>query len=277
MVEVSRNIGWTDKDILTFDLDAYLFDETNREGYRKIVTDIESGCVGALFFVETFRLTRSMEDIQAFYCICQSRDTLIIVGEYVVDLNGPADILLLNISPFIIKFDCKFIQKRLYEAMVHRAERGMLRLPLPVGYIRAFSGRIIKDPNLIIQQQVGLVFKLIKQHMSPAAIVKYFTENGLLFPTGPQKVLHPGALTRHRVLYMLNNPIYAGAYTYRRTSAESQVPPGEEISRRKRNISFKQESLIVCLPESHEGYITWQEYLEIQRGLQSHVLLKRKP
>lgn len=269
MIEVARNLGWRDEDILTFDPDTHLYGGTSSEGYKKIIGDIESGRVGALFLFNLFRAIRSFEDIQAFYRICKSNDTLIIVEEDLYDLNDPADKLLLSIKSFLTEGECQYIQKRMHEAKVRRAQQGMLQLPLPIGYRRGVSGQIIKDPNLMVQEHVELVFNLFNKQMEPAAIVKYFTHEDRLFPSRPQGGLHSEkihwkALTYQRVRNMLQNPIYAGAYTYGRTRAESQVLSRGEIPHRKRIASVKQKDWIVCLSESHEGYITWQNYLEIQ-------------
>lgn len=71
-----------------------------------------------------------------------------------------------------------------------------------------------------------------------------------------------GKLTHARVLQALKNPAYAGAYTVDRSSERRRVQPDGTVrsSRRKR----AREDWTVTIREHHEGYISWQEYLDIE-------------
>jgi hypothetical protein len=40
-----------------------------------------------------------------------------------------------------------------------KAERGELALGLPIGLVRDPSGIVIKDPDLAVQERIGLVFQ----------------------------------------------------------------------------------------------------------------------
>src|SRR5262249_43608260 len=69
----------------------------------------------------------------------------------------------------------------------------------------------------------------------------------------------------HRtVLRILTNPIYAGAYAYGKTETATQFVAGQ---RRNCKRQKPPEQWLVLRPENHEGYISWQEYQQIQRML----------
>jgi len=73
---------------------------------------------------------------------------------------------------------------------------------------------------------------------------------------------HP--LTASTALRTLNNPRYAGAYVYgrrhyRRTAEGKNVP-------RKR----ERDDWIACIPDAHPGYITWEQYQQNLKILESN-------
>ena len=82
-----------------------------------------------------------------------------------------------------------------------------------------------------------------------------------------------GKLTHARVLQVLKNPTYAGAYTFGKTRDVRQVQPDGSVrsSRRKR----AREEWAVLIEDHHEGYLTWQEYLAIETKLAANNTQKR--
>ena len=43
--------------------------------------------------------------------------------------------------------------------LLAKAERGELALMLPIGLVRDPSGVVVKDPNMAVQERLGLVFQ----------------------------------------------------------------------------------------------------------------------
>ena len=86
---------------------------------------------------------------------------------------------------------------------------------------------------------------------------------------GPQGGPRPGALVygeleRHRVLAILHNPRYAGAYVYGRTRQRKLRLAGQVRNRR-----LPREEWKVFLPDAHPGYITWKQFEANQETLRA--------
>ena len=67
-----------------------------------------------------------------------------------------------------------------------------------------------------------------------------------------------GRLTHSRVLGILANPSYAGAYVFGRYQSSKQVGPSGEIATRSRPVA--QEAWRVMIRDHHEGYIDWDRF-----------------
>jgi hypothetical protein len=123
------------------------------------------------------------------------------------------------------------------------------------------------------------LFATFRRTGTARATVKYFRENQLQFPrrlrSGPRKGdLVWGPLGHSRVLQVLHNPRYAGAFFFGRT----RTRPG---SNGKASYLLKDRNdWVALIPDAHPGYITWDEYEENQRrllaGAQAHGLDRRK-
>ena len=143
-----------------------------------------------------------------------------------------------------------------------RASRGELRFPLPVGFV--FEGdKIVLDPDREVQGAVHMVFDLFEREGTAYGAVRRFQELGLRFPRRAYggawngKLLW-GRLTHSRVLGILANPSYAGAYVFGRYQSSKQVGPSGEIVSRLRPVP--QEAWRVVIRDHHEAYIDWDQF-----------------
>jgi DNA invertase Pin-like site-specific DNA recombinase len=78
------------------------------------------------------------------------------------------------------------------------------------------------DPDAQVQNAIRLVFETFERTGSAVQTVRFFREQGLMFPrrlrTGPNKGDLLWASPQHaRILQVLHNPRYAGAFAYGRT------------------------------------------------------------
>ena len=114
------------------------------------------------------------------------------------------------------------LNARLIGGQLNKARRGELPMPTPLGYVVGPDGKLMLDPDEQIQSIVRLLFDTFQRSGSAGAVVRYFREQALAWPqrvvTGPRAgTFVTGTLARSRVLGMLHNPRYAGAYVYGRT------------------------------------------------------------
>jgi hypothetical protein len=157
---------------------------------------------------------------------------------------------------------------RLQGAKRHAAERGELRFPLPVGLIYDADGPTIIDPDQEVNAAVADVFKAFWQTGSAYGVVGAFA--GRRFPRRAYGgawagELRWGKLTHARVIGVLKNPSYAGAYVFGRYRYRRVVRPDGTITTSM--IELPRSEWAVVIHDHHEGYISWEQYLENQKRL----------
>src|SRR5437016_12559702 len=170
------------------------------------------------------------------------------------------------------KRSCTFYA-RLLGGKLNKAKKGELRFPLPVGFCYDDQGRIILDPDEEVRGAVALVFRLFRETGSAYGVVHQFTQRGLRFPKRAYGGAWNGSivwgrLSHGRVLGMLRNPSYAGMYVFGRYQYRREISPEGEI--RKRMQAVAMPAWRVSLKEHHEGYITWEEFLEHAKQLEKN-------
>src|SRR5215510_12784730 len=97
----------------------------------------------------------------------------------------------------------------------------------------------------------------------------WFLENDLQLPVqtadGDVHWRRPRYANVHR---MLTNPAYGGAYAYGRTEHSTRYEDGKprQASRRKARNEW-----LALIPNTHEGYISWERFEEIQQAIGGNV------
>jgi DNA invertase Pin-like site-specific DNA recombinase len=232
-----------------------------RPGFQRLVAEVCSGEVGAVFCVEASRLARNGRDWHHLIDLCG------MVGAVVVDLDGvydptlTNDRLLLGMKGTISEFELNLFRQRSTEAILQKARRGELHISTPVGFCWAGS-KLEKDPDQRVQQAIQLVFRKITELGSVRQVLLWFRQENILLPTfprapGERKMVWklPGYASLH---CMLINPSYAGAYAYGKSETRTKVVEGrtrKSAGHRKPESEWK-----VLIKEHHPGYISWEEY-----------------
>jgi hypothetical protein len=154
-----------------------------------------------------------------------------------------------------------------------KAQQGELRLPLPTGLVYDAANQVRFDPDEEVQQAVQLLFDLFEELGTANAVVKHFKDHGLLFPTRQWGGIDHGQLTWNtlstgRVLAVLHNPAYAGAYAFGRRQSQVQVLPdqNQRLVKQTRRLNNPEKWTFLLL-ENHPGYITWAQFLRNEQRL----------
>jgi hypothetical protein len=160
---------------------------------------------------------------------------------------------------------------RLQGARRHAAERGELRVPLPVGYVYDEEQQIALDPDEEVRAAITDLFACFQQAGSACAAAREFRPR--LFPARAYGGAWAGQLrwvqlSHSRAITVLQNPAYAGAYVFGRRRSRRAVEPDGTI--RKRTTVLAREQWGIVIHDHHPGYITWEQYLANERGLQSN-------
>ena len=119
--------------------------------------------------------------------ICSVFGTLIADAETLYDPRLYADRLSLGLSGMMSEAELHHLKLRLHAGERHKAERGELRLALPVGLVYPRSGEITFDTDEEVQSRVRLVCAKFEELGTANAVVRYFgTPNPYCLPSPPR-------------------------------------------------------------------------------------------
>ena len=257
-------LGWARSDIEVIDTDLGISGKWGvaREGFTELVTRMCRGDVGAIFAIEITRLARSNADVARLAEFARITGTLLIDPDGVYDPADVNDRVLLGFKGTMGEMELHVMAQRLQANKRAAAERGELRTPLPVGYVHDDAGDVVIDPDAEVQAAIRDVFAAFTACGSAYGVVAAFKDRK--FPLRAYGgawagQLRWGRLAHARVLGILKNPGYAGAYAFGRYTSRRTVDPSgtvhTAITERPRT------EWPVLIKDHHEGYITWADYL----------------
>jgi DNA invertase Pin-like site-specific DNA recombinase len=270
LADEAAKLGWERERIVVVDGDLGISgrDAHAREGYKELVARVCMGEVGAIFGLEISRLARSNADLQRLLEFCGLTDTLVVDADGIYDLHDFNDRLLLGLKAQMSEAELHIITSRLQGAKRAAAERGELRFPLPVGYVYDDEGETVLDPDQEVQAAIADLFGAFEQTGSAYGVVGAFKDRRF-----PKRAyggawageLRWGELTHPRVLGVLSNPCYAGAYVFGRYRSRRGVRPDGTIT--TKTVELPRAEWPVLIREHHAGYISWDRYLANERRL----------
>lgn len=268
----AMEMGWAAEQILTLDGDLGVSgaQTTGRNDFKQLVADVSMGDVGAVFALEASRLARSSLEWHRLIELCAMTRTAVIDEDGCYDPGDFNDALLLGMKGTLAQAELHFLRARLQGGKLNKARKGELRFPLPVGLCFDDQDRTVLDPDDEVRGAVQMVFTLFGEVGTAYGVVHRFADKGLKFPKRSyggawNGKLIWGRLCEARVLSILSNPTYAGAYVFGRYQSIKQVDANGEIQTRSREVPI--ESWRVNLRDHHEGYITWEQYLQNRERL----------
>ena len=270
LAETAAGLGWARTSIEVIDTDLGISGKWGvaREGFTELVTRMCRGDVGAIFGIEITRLARSNADVARLAEFARITGTLLIDPDGVYDPADVNDRVLLGFKGTMGEMELHVMAQRLQANKRAAAERGELRTPLPVGYVHDDAGEVVIDPDAEVQAAIRDVFAAFAACGSAYGVVAAFA--GRRFPLRAYGgawagQLRWGRLTHARVLGILKNPGYAGAYVFGRYASRRTVDPSgtvhTAITERPR------AEWPVLIKDHHEGYITWADYLASEARL----------
>jgi DNA invertase Pin-like site-specific DNA recombinase len=270
LAEEAARLGWEPARILTVDGDLGLSgrDTHLRGAYKELVGRVCLGEVGAIFGLEVSRLARSSAETQRLLEYCGITDTLVIDTDGIYDLRDFNDQLVLGVKGQLAQAELHIMGVRLQGAKRHAAERGELRFPVPVGLVYDTEGDTIIDPDEEVQSAIADVFKAFWQTGSAYGVVGAFKDRRF-----PRRAyggawageLRWGRLTHARVIGVLSNPSYAGAYVFGRYRSQRTVRPDGTIT--TRTVELPRSEWAIVIQDHHPGYISWEQFLSNEQRL----------
>ena len=264
-------LGWAADRIVVIDDDLGISGASaaERTGFQRVVADVGLGRVGVVMGLEVSRLARNSSDWHRLLEICALSETLILDEDGLYDPAHFNDRLLLGLKGTMSEAELHVLRARLIGGQLNKARRGELWIRPPLGFVVDPAGKLMLDPDEQVQSAVRLVFGTFGRTGSAGAVVRYFQQQQVAWPQRVIKGLRAGVLVfgeleRHRVLDILHNPRYAGAYVYGRTRQRKVCLTGQARYRR-----LPRDEWRVFLPDAHAGYISWEQFEANQETLRA--------
>ena len=262
LVEVARQRGFTNVEVIDDDLGRTASGAAERPGFDRLVADLCAGKVGAVLCLDASRLARNGRDWHHLLELCGLVEARVIDLDGIYDPCRPNDRLLLGMKGSISEFELGIIRSRMYEAVRSKARRGELRIPPPIGYTWDRDVGLGLDPDRRLQEVIRLVFQKLRELGSARQVLLWMASQNIHFPypsDGRTLTSFEWRPIRYRnVISILKNPFYAGVYAYGKSEKRTTIVDGR--ARKSYGHPKPMDTWEVFIKDHHVGYISWTEY-----------------
>ena len=270
--ERASALGWPIERIHVIDSDLGRSGASaeGRDGFQQLVSEVAIGHAGIVLGLEVSRLARNNADWHRLIELAALSHTLILDEDGIYDPAHFNDRLLLGLKGTMSEAELHVLRARLQGGIRNKARRGELELALPIGLVYGADGSVVLDPDRQIQDTLRLLFESFAECGSASAVVRRFQREGWPFPRRIRRGIGKGellwgTLDHSRVVQILHNPRYAGAFVYGRT----RCGRGPQLKSVQRHVA--REHWQVLIPNAHAGYIGWEEYERNQATLKQNM------
>jgi DNA invertase Pin-like site-specific DNA recombinase len=259
----ARELGWPEDRIVIIDEDLGLSGSGSvaRSGFARLTAEVALARVGLVLGLEVSRLARNNADWYRLIDLAGLTDTLIGDADAIYHPALFNDRLLLGLKGTMSEAELHVLRARLNGGIRNKAERGELRRGLPVGFVWGDEdGEVLFHPDEAVVTAVKTVFERFAETGSARRVWLWFRTEGVKLPLQ----MHAHAEIRwveasyHAIHHVLTNPVYAGAYVYGKTRAETTLDASGARKKRLRRLPREQWQIVIR--EHHKGYIDWPTY-----------------
>ncbi len=278
LADHARQLGFQEVEVIDEDLGRSGSGQVERPGFQRLVAEICTGQVGAVFCIEASRLARNGRDWHHLIELCGLVHAIVIDPDGVYDPGVLNDRLLLGLKGTMSEFELNLLRQRSLEAIRQKARRGELQFRLPVGFRWTHNGKVEIDPDRRVQQAVHLVFTKMTELGSARQVLLWFRGEKTSLPAlileAPGNDVIWKLPVYNTIWHLLRNPMYAGAYAFGKTESRTKVVDGRA---RKSEGHFKPpDTWMVLIRDHHPGYISWEQFEHNQSMLADNAHMKSR-
>ncbi|MGV2184037.1 recombinase family protein [Rhizobium rhizogenes] len=269
--------GFASVSVIDDDLGRSGSGSMERPGFERLVAQVCSGNVGAVYCIEASRLARNGRDWHHLIDLCALAGTLVIDPDGAYDPRLVNDRLLLGLKGTMSEYELSLMRQRGIAARDSKAGRGELRFMLPPGLCWSEVGKIEIDPDEHVVETIRLVFAKFRELGSGRQVFLWLRSADIKMPVVLRNVdvckLVWKAPAYHSVMQILHNPLYAGAYAFGRRAQRTRIVDGR--ARKATGVRKPRDEWSVLLRDNHQGYISWREYEENHKLLTENAHMKK--
>src|ERR1035441_2448557 len=267
-------LGWPIERIHTIDSDTGISGAhaDNRDGFQQLVSEVALGRAGIVLGLEVSRLARNNADWHRLLELAALAQTLILDEDGIYDPAHFNDPLLLGLKGTMSEAELHVLKARLIGGQRNKARRGELQMMPPIGLVYDSADAVVLDPDEQVRATVQMIFDSFRQVGIACAVVRRFQREGLTFPRRVRRGIGKGDLlwgdlNHSRVIQILHNPRYTGAFVYGRY----KTVPSVSTKRTTRVLKVAREEWTVLIHDVHPGYISWEEFERNQVTLKHNI------
>jgi DNA invertase Pin-like site-specific DNA recombinase len=271
--ERAAGLGWPVEHIHVIDCDLgkTASQSAGRDGFQQLASEVALGKAGIIMGLEVSRLARNCADWHRLMELCEIAGTLILDEDGLYDPAVFNDKLLLGLKGELSQAELHFLKARMRGGLLNKARRGELEMRPPIGLVYLPDGSVGIDPDRAVQSAIRLLFDTFERTGSATQTARYFREEGLRFPrrihSGAQKgELLWGLVDHSRILEILHNPRYAGAFVYGRTRTR------RKLDGKSGPLKVPREQWLFLIRDVHPGYISWDQFEANQKRLAENIV-----
>jgi DNA invertase Pin-like site-specific DNA recombinase len=276
LADMARDLGFQSVETIDDDLGVSGSGFAERPGFRRLLTAVCSGVVGAVLALEASRLARNDRDWSQLVEFGAISNLVLIDYDGIYDPRLVNDRLLLGLKGIMSEFEMATLRQRAHEAVRAKARRGELRLQLPIGLVYGLSGLIELDPDARVQHAVRLVFSKFEELRSLRQVMLWFRREEVLVPV--KRLVKGGSFVEwmppnyHRLHGIITNALYAGVYVFGKTESRTMIVDGR--MRKTWGHAKPIDRWEVLIQDHHPGYIDWPRYLHNMSILEENAHMK---
>jgi DNA invertase Pin-like site-specific DNA recombinase len=270
MREHALALGWGDHHIEVVETDTGRSADSTagRDGYKTLLSQIALGLVGIVLSYESARLSRNCSDWYPLLDVCAYHDCLVADRDGVYDPATPNGRLLLGVKGILSEVEQHTLRGRLIAGVLNKARRGELALVLPIGLTRLPDGRVIKDPNVQVQEAIELIFRTFLELGSMCKVICHLRANELRIPrrhANTETIWREPTTTS--IARILKNPVYAGAFVYGRTQS---IRRDASDARRPKQQRRPMDQWRIVVRDRYPAYVSWDTFERVQSMLRDN-------
>jgi hypothetical protein len=237
---------------------------------------VVEGRVGIILAVEVSRWARDNAAWQLLLRDCIFTGVLLADEQKVYDANDPHDHVLLGIQGVLAEYELGLLRKRMQECWWEKAKRAEIFTNIATGYVEVRGQGLAKHPDQRVQHSLDRMFQKFQQTPSVMKLCQWYLEHEepLPYAAHGDDPYHVQWLPANysRLLWMLKNPAYTGAYVLGRTQTIVRRCEDGELLRRRRLVPSGQ--WVVVEKDRFPAYISWEQYERNLLKIQGNATMK---